>query len=363
MQQGMLCSPSLHSCQMSAAVYNMFLLYYSSSFDTSAETSSRLASYDAPPMSSADPFAATVPQSVDGPSTERTTRTSNPEQGDFQSDHVESLPAPDSVLFPAPRLSTAPFTNYEQPPIHTTFPAPQSLTTATLRPDHAMPRTSTAPNFSRAYTSGSEGHDGSSSTFSSVPFGATATKHSALTETSRFLGSHTTHASTHPPNPSIPPIPTSSSRHMDHSSYATLDSGPSSSKERAKKSRPTKTASHAQSLHMPGTSAAAVLDHDEPHAAGAVVDAAGSKGKRKADDVEEHGNGKSDARPSKRVKSNNAEQKKKDIDRKYQRDCRLKANEKREKMLQLANIPTGKVAENDDARTCPTTFDTLIVQN
>ncbi|EIM87265.1 uncharacterized protein STEHIDRAFT_110518 [Stereum hirsutum FP-91666 SS1] len=321
-----------------------------SSVDTSAETSSRLASYDATPMSSASPFSAPVPQSFGGPSRERTTQTwSNSEQGDFHSEHVESLPAPDSLLFPATRLSTAPVTNYEQPSIPTTFPAPQSLTPAMLRPDHAIPRTLPAPNFPGGYTSGSEGYDGSSSTFSSVPFGATATKHSTiLTKTSRPLDSNTADASTRPPSPPNLPAPTSSFRHMDPSSYATPDSHPSSSKQRAKKPRSTKTASHAQSLCMPGTSGAAVLDHDEPHTVGAVVKTPISNGKRKADEVEDLDEGRSAAGPSKKAKSD-AKERKRETDREYQQGRRGKADMRREKMWKLAGIMTGTLEQKDES--------------
>lgn len=61
MRQGVCFSPSSHPCQVSAAAYNMFSFFHSSSLDTSAETSSGLASYGTTPMSSASPFSAHVP--------------------------------------------------------------------------------------------------------------------------------------------------------------------------------------------------------------------------------------------------------------------------------------------------------------
>lgn len=93
-----------------------------------------------------------------------------------------------------------------------------------------------------------------------------------------------------------------------------------------------------------------VFYHHNPCSAGTTVKTMGTKGKRKRDE----GNGIDDAEHevgrSKKAKVNDPKAKKKEIDREYQRDCRVKANEKREKMWQLAGVTAGTLEKKDDAR-------------
>lgn len=345
---------------MSAAAHNMSSLYHSSSVDTSAETSSRNASYDTTPVPSASPFSATAPQSFDGPSRGHPT-WSNPEQVVFNSDHVDFLPAPYSPSVPTIHSSTALFTNYAQPSVPPTSSALQSLTSATLHPDHAMHHTSTATNFPEAYTPSSEGYDGSpagflstaSSTFPSVPFDATATEQNASSAELSHLHSNTTYASARLPYPTNVSSPDINPRTLDSSSYATPEAGPSSSKQRNKKLPANNMVPHTQLSSTPGASGSSntvASNHDESLAVGTTVKATGTKRKHREDDVGKLGDRQSEACPSKKAKRSDAKEKKREGDREYQQGRRGKADMRREKMWKLAGIMTGTLEKKDESR-------------
>ncbi|EIM87267.1 uncharacterized protein STEHIDRAFT_156252 [Stereum hirsutum FP-91666 SS1] len=334
----------------------------SSSVDTSAETSSRNASYDTTPVPSASPFSATAPQSFDGPSRGHPT-WSNPEQVVFNSDHVDSLPAPYSPSVPTIHSSTALFTNYAQPSVPPTSSALQSLTSATLHPDHAMHHTSTATNFPEAYTPSSEGYDGSpagflstaSSTLPSVPFDATATEQNTSSAELSHLHSNTTYASARLPYPTNVPSPALNPRTLDPSSYATPEPGPSSSEQHTKKSLAKKMVPHTQSSSTPGASGSsdtmASSHHDSLAVGGTAVKAKGTKRKHREDDVEILGDRQSEAGPSKKAKSSGANEKKREGDREYQQEFRQRANERREEIWRLAGITTGTLEKRQERRT------------
>lgn len=83
---------------------------------------------------------------------------------------------------------------------------------------------------------------------------------------------------------------------------------------------------------------------------GTAVKAKGTKRKHRGDDIGELGDRQSEAGPSKKAKSSDAKEKKKETDREYQQGRRGKADMRREKMWKLAGIMTGTLEKKDESR-------------